>query len=448
MNHPQMSAYLGRMRWFAGKGRDYEVTDVERVATLPGDPLLTVDLLDVTYEGGDVERYQMPLVHLPEERADLAHALLGRHEGAWSYDAVHDAGAMRRYLQVFAGTAAEGSTRVGGAAFHRTVAAELDWEAPSRVFTGEQSNTTVVFGDETLLKLFRRTTRGRNPDIEIHRALTHAGNPAVAPLFGWVQAGTGEDAEDLAMLQAFLPGAEDGWGLALASAREDGDFSSEAEALGVAVGEVHRALAAEFGSGEVSGAELAGRMRLRLESALFGLPELAPYADGLRRNLDGLAELGDDDDPRPTLVQRVHGDLHLGQTLRTPEGWKIVDFEGEPAKSLEERRRPDSPFRDVAGMLRSFDYAALTVVKEGAVADSSGWLARCREAFRDGYDRTSTGSGGHEATLLVDAYEADKAVYEVGYEARNRPGWVDIPLTAIERIAAHAHAATDDGAPA
>lgn len=441
-----MSAYLGRNRWFAGKGRVYEVTDVERVATLPGEPgepLLTVDLLDVTYEGGDVERYQMPLVHLPEERADLAHALLGRHEGAWTYDAVHDAAAMHRYLRVFARTAPGDVTRVGGAGFHRMVEAELDWNAPARVFTGEQSNTTVVFGDGTLLKLFRRTTRGRNPDIEIHRALTYAGNPAIAPLHGWVQAGTGGDAEDLAMLQAFLPGAADGWELALDAAREGADFTAEADALGVATAEVHHALAAEFGVGGTSGADLAERMRTRLESALFGLPELAPHAAGLRRAFDDLGDLGDPE------VHRVHGDLHLGQTLRTRDGWKLVDFEGEPAKSLDERRRPDSPWRDVAGMLRSFDYAARTVVKQGGSPESTeSWLEHSRAAFLAGYSRRRVELGGGPVGVvertLVDAYEADKAVYEVGYEARNRPGWVDIPLTAIERITAP----TDDGAPA
>jgi maltokinase len=148
-------------------------------------------------------------------------------------------------------------------------------------------------------------------------------------------------------------------------------------------------------------------------------------------------------------VQRIHGDLHLGQTLRTSLGWKIVDFEGEPLKPLAERRLPDSPWRDVAGMLRSFDYAAQSVVKDLDSSDDAGpqivyrakeWLARNRSAFLDGYVERRMERGEPPLTpseqAIIDAYEADKAVYEVIYEARNRPTWVDIPLQAIDRIGA------------
>ncbi len=144
--------------------------------------------------------------------------------------------------------------------------------------------------------------------------------------------------------------------------------------------------------------------------------------------------------------QRVHGDLHLGQTLRTVAGWKLVDFEGEPAKPLSERMLPDSPWRDVAGMLRSLDYAARSVERDfvlvaGDAADQISfraveWVDRNRSAFIAGY------LGDHELTdderILVEAYEADKAVYEVGYEARNRPTWITIPLSALAKLAERA----------
>lgn len=453
-----MTAYLDRSRWFAGKGRGHEVVDVDRVATLPGEgsgpPLVTLELLTVQYDdGGEPEVYQMPLVHHREEQPGLTGSLLGRHEGAWTYDAVHDADAMARFLRLFADTEPGGATPVGGASFHRVEPSEavgpvLDPGLPATVLTGEQSNTSVRFGTEVLLKLFRKVTPGRNPDIEVHDALTRAGTPYVAPLHGWAQAGTGDDLVDLAMLQTFLPGASDGWELALASAATDvpDGFVDDAHALGVAVADVHAALREQFGTGTVEGASVAARMRTRLEAALVGLPDLAPSAAGLHRVLDALADLD------AQQVQRVHGDLHLGQTLRQAgaEGravWRIVDFEGEPAKELEERRLPDSPWRDVAGMLRSFDYAARSVVKERAIDPTvaDAWLARSRAAFLEGYlARRAQGASprGGETGLgeversLVDAYEADKAVYEVGYEARNRPGWVDIPLTAVRRIAA------------
>ncbi|WP_245604235.1 maltokinase N-terminal cap-like domain-containing protein [Nocardioides aequoreus] len=430
MSHPQMTDYLGGARWFAGKGRHYEVTDVDRVASVHvGDALLTLDVLTVEYEGEgrrDVERYQMPLVHLPVERADLHHALLGRHEGRWTYDAVHDPESMARYLEVFARTEPGGTRQVGGAVFHRLDVegssddGALDPALPARLLTGEQSNTTVVYGDRTLLKLFRQVTPGRNPDIEIHAALTAAGNPTVGALRGWVTAGEGERTEDLAMLQEFLVDAHDGWALTLDAARRGDDFAGEALALGATVASAHHALAEQFPTGTVDGDDLAERMRVRVEAALIGFPQLAPYADGLRQRLDGLGDQGEQE------VQRVHGDLHLGQTLLTPSGWRLVDFEGEPAKPLAERRLPDSRWRDVAGMLRSFDYAA------HAAGAEPGWATTPRARFLHGYaGRCLTPA---EQSLL-DAYEVDKAVYEVGYEARNRPDWVDIPLAAVQRIA-------------
>jgi maltokinase len=141
-------------------------------------------------------------------------------------------------------------------------------------------------------------------------------------------------------------------------------------------------------------------------------------------------------------IQRVHGDLHLGQTLRTVKGWKIIDFEGEPAKSLEERRRPDSPWRDVAGMLRSFDYAAEGSLRDridtvgdsdqAAAQDAREWASRNTNAFLAGYDEVWV-EDLDEA--LLTAYAVDKAVYEAVYEARNRPTWLPIPLAALRRLA-------------
>ena len=184
-------------------------------------------------------------------------------------------------------------------------------------------------------------------------------------------------------------------------------------------------------------AELADAMATRLDAALDVVPDLAPYADGLRATFAAVADV-----PAVT-VQQVHGDLHLGQTLRTVKGWKIVDFEGEPAKPLAERVLPDSAWRDVAGMLRSFDYAPRVAERTAAGADDTGaeqrafraaeWAERNCAAFLDAY------VGGRELTadeqVLLDAYVADKAVYETVYEARNRPTWVPVPLTAIERLA-------------
>jgi maltokinase len=319
------------------------------------------------------------------------------------------------------------------------------------LFSGEQSNSSVAFGDDALMKVFRRLTPGKNPDIEIHDALTRSGTHSVAELYGWLElapATPGGEPVQLAMLQQFLRTASDGWDLALASARNlfaeadlhadevGGDFAGEAHRLGVAVSEVHELLREQFGTLPFDGAGAAAAMRQRLAAAVGVVPELTAHTAALEQVFDRLAGATGD-------VQRVHGDLHLGQTLRTSLGWKIVDFEGEPAKPLAERRLPDSPWRDVAGMLRSFDYAAQSVVKDMHSPEQAGsqityraneWLQRNRAAFLEGYveQRDSELTPAEEA--IIDAYEADKAVYEVIYEARNRPTWLDIPLKAIDRI--------------
>jgi maltokinase len=318
--------------------------------------------------------------------------------------------------------------------------------------------------------VFRKVTPGLNPDIVIHRALTERGSDHVAALYGWAELAGRAEASDggnagdsapvhLAMLQQFLRTASDGWDLALASVRDlfaeadlhadevGGDFAGESERLGVATAEVHDLLAEEFpteewGSGEL--AALSEAMLGRLEAALDVVPDLAPHADGLRSTFRAVADLGGSG--QVATAQRVHGDFHLGQTLRTSRCWKIVDFEGEPARPLAERVRPDLVWRDVAGMLRSFDYAAHAVMGDFAADEESNrqiafrateWAARNQAAFLRGYvessGRTSSGRLSDEQQLILRAYVADKAVYETVYEARNRPGWLSIPLGAIAR---------------
>jgi maltokinase len=222
-----------------------------------------------------------------------------------------------------------------------------------------------------------------------------------------------------------------------------GDFASESHRLGVATAEVHDSLAHEFptetwGPGQL--VELAAAMRRRLDAAVGVVADLAPHREALDAVFAAVAEVDE-----PVRVQRIHADYHLGQTLRTVRGWKIVDFEGEPAKPLSERIRPDSRWRDVAGMLRSFDYAAhaveADVEEEGPqiAYRANEWAERNRAAFLAGYIEASEGTPestgltpGQE--VLLRAYEVDKAVYETVYEARNRPTWLSIPLAAIARL--------------
>jgi maltokinase len=446
----QLQAFIADARWFGGKGRSFQVTGTRRLHVSPD---VAVELVELSFEDGATETYQVPVSYFPGEQIMLHHALIGEWDEpelghVFAYDALHDHAAMSVWLHAFA----EGRS-TDEVAFHRVGDHALDTEARSTLFTGEQSNSSVAFGDESLMKLFRRVTPGRNPDIEILAALSKAGNDHVATLYGWVETTT-EAGEllQLGILQQFLRTASDGWELALASLRnlyaEDvatareagGDLGSEAHRLGVAVAEMHVSLAEAFPTESWDHshlAELAEAMSSRLDAAIEVVPELEKHARGLRSIFDAVRHTD-----RPVVAQRVHGDLHLGQTLRTVKNWKIIDFEGEPAKSLEERCRPDSPWRDVAGMLRSFDYAAelSRIDHEQATGDVDAhdqerareWTARNLAAFLAGY---RDASGTEVDQVLLNAYAADKAVYEAVYEARNRPTWLPIPLAALSRLA-------------
>jgi len=454
----QLSEYIEGARWFGGKGRGLRVTGVRRLGVIADEsPRVVVDLAEVTYEDGGAELYQMPLALYTDPEHRLDHAFVGWWQDpdvGWThaYDAVHDRDAMAAYLRAFA------HPPDGTLEFHRLPGEELDATAPSTPFTGEQSNSSVAFGEQALLKLFRRVTPGTNPDIEIHEKLTLAESDNIAALLGWLECeatvvstgSTDGGVLQLGMLQQFLRTASDGWELAMTSVRNlfaeadlyadevGGDFAAESQRLGEAVADVHRLLAEQFPTSERTAgdhAELAKAMTERLEAALDVVPELAEPAPALR---DLFAAVGSIESGE---IQRVHGDLHLGQTLRTAKGWKIVDFEGEPAKPLADRALPDSPWRDVAGMLRSFDYAPRVAALTASATGDDGaeqrafraaeWSARNQAAFLDAYaGRELTGD---EQTLLA-AYVADKAVYECVYEVRNRPTWLAIPIAALQEV--------------
>jgi len=465
-------------RWFAGKGRRAELRSFTPLPWLndpsastssgtaptgtPADtatdevPRVRLAVLEVGYpdevgtrpgdgaagEGASgVEHYQLALAHrvhrVPAGTAAGAPELYVDGETV-VYDATQDVAGARVLLQALLAEQEVGSddgSEVSSVRFHLRDRATLTPDLEPQVFRGQQSNTSVMFGDVAMLKLFRRLELGRNLDITIHAALNDAGMTDVARLFGSVDATWTRDGQvlgaDLAMCVEKLADAVDGWDLALASLEArtrtgEAGFVEHARALGRALAEVHAALRTAFGTTGQAGSTVARTMAQRLDAAAAVAPALAPYVAGLQDRFAALTGAGLD-------AQRVHGDFHLGQTLHTPSGWKIIDFEGEPAKTLAERVAPDSVWRDVAGMMRSFDYAAASVPGEAAAA----WRDGCREAFLDGYT-DGRGLGADDAGLLA-AYEADKAVYEVVYEVRNRPDWVGIPLGAVAVLAAPAN---------
>lgn len=235
----------------------------------------------------------------------------------------------------------------------------------------------------------------------------------------------------LAFAQEFLAGSTDAWRVALNAARHGTDFTEAARDLGLAVAAVHATLASQLGTVAATPDAIEGAlasMRRRIATAAREVPEVEPFAEGALAVYEAAAQA---DWPA---LQRIHGDLHLGQALQTPaRGWILLDFEGEPLRPMPERSRPDVTLRDVAGMLRSFDYVAGSLAQERPRIDAAAWAHAARRAFVDGYIEGS-GVDVRAQRALLDAFEIDKAVYEAIYESRNRPGWVGIPVAAVERL--------------
>lgn len=313
--------------------------------------------------------------------------------------------------------------------------ATLPLATSARVISSEQSNSSVVLGDQLIAKFYRRLTPGLNPDLEIGRALDQRGCQFVPRLRGWAEGELNQTQSTLLVVHEFFGTAVDGFEHALASVRDliasdstpaeaGGDFAAESERLGAAVRSIHEDLKAAFGAETIRLDPLIDSMNERLDRACMEVPALRQFEQEIRQRFE--VERG-----RTAEVQRIHGDLHLGQVLRDPTGWKVLDFEGEPGSALEQRRAMSPAVRDVAGMLRSFDYAARQPLnthpeRERLLTHTATWAQRNREAFLRGY--------GAQSDSLSDVFELDKAVYEALYEHRFRPDWIDVPLGGIARL--------------
>lgn len=438
---PLLRQWLPRQRWFAGKGRP--VTGFSPVAAtelLPAHGSLGLYHLLV-------RAHQPPTPGAPAQPGDCYQLLIGAREalpprlapalighvtqgplaGRTVYEALYDPRPADVLLE-----ALRSQARVGGLRFERDRSQEIRTGLVPRVMTAEQSNSSVVYGDTFILKLLRRVVPGTNPDLELPLALAREGCARVPAPTAWMRAELSGESYVLGVLQPFVQGASDGWELALRELAKGEDFVAEARALGRATAEVHTALARALPTVTLGHAQLrpmADGMIERLAATTQAVPALRPYAPGLRTAFEALADLAAEG--QTWTAQRVHGDLHLGQCLRSPSGaWSLIDFEGEPAKPLAERRMPQPTVRDVAGMLRSFDYA------EHSVSPSvPGWADACRAAYCTGYAEAGARDPRTDPVLLR-AYETDKAVYEVLYEARQRPDWLPVPLSAVRRLAA------------
>lgn len=428
------TSWLVSQRWYAGRGRT--LVSARPHAVLPLYEGVDVVVLSASFSDGSTDRYQVVVQWDSQPIAEYGSlATIGRVSEHTAYDAIYREDSARRLLALIDRSAVIGEVR-----FTREPGAVLPIDAASRVLEAEQSNTSVVFEDQAILKVIRRLSNGINPDIELSRVLAHTGNPHAAALLGSFE--TTDDGQPcpLGMVTAYAANSASGWDMATTSTRDlfaegdlyayevGGDFAAEAFRLGEAVSSVHADLARALG---VNDSVLpAEAMRARLSMALEVVPELAEFAPAIEARYQRLTGT-------PIAVQRIHGDLHLGQVLRTTDTWLLIDFEGEPGQPYEQRRRPDSVLRDVAGMLRSLTYAAHFGMPgqpdRQREARAREWVARNRAAFCDGY-ASASGFDPRSHTEALGAYELDKAVYEAGYEARYRPGWLHIPLRSIAEI--------------
>ncbi|MFC0599411.1 maltokinase N-terminal cap-like domain-containing protein [Streptomyces palmae] len=474
---PLLAEWLPRQRWFAGKGRPVTgFTLVSATELLPcpaggATPGLLHLLVRAEQHGAgpgepSADCYQILLGVRATLPPRLAPGLIGRPSGGplhgyTVYEALCDprlAAVLLERLRM--------PGRLGPLLFVREPATAIGPVLTPRLVTAEQSNSSVVYGETYILKVFRRVSPGENPDLELPLALTRTGCtrvPSPAAWFETAPAADGTAPYTLGVLQPYLAGSTDGWQLALEALAQRAGFTAAAHALGRATAEVHLAMADALPTAVLRRAQieqLAAAMAKRLEAAAAAVPALLPYRAGLRTAFDDLAVLGRGG--RTWAAQRIHGDLHLGQVLRTgADGpWSLIDFEGEPSRPLAERRRPQPTVRDIAGILRSFDYAAAVgrcraeedqgagsrgteegpAVAAGHGGDraadwSAGWAQRTREAYCAGYAEAS-GADPRDEPELLRAYETDKAVYEVLYEARHRPDWLSVPMSAIRRLAA------------
>ncbi|KAA9155009.1 phosphotransferase [Amycolatopsis acidicola] len=441
----ELPGWLPGQRWFAGKDRPVDaVLPVRATVLTEGDPLLLHLVVEVV-QGARREHYQLLIAGREKLPEYLGSSWLGTENGRPCYEAANDADVTGVLLDLIAEDADIGPLR-----FRHEPGADVTGGLRARPVGAEQSNTSLVYGSQYILKLFRKLTTGENPDLLLHRALQDAGSEHIAPLLGSITGELGGAPATFGMLHRFMADAVDGWAMATTSVRDlladpelppdqvGGDFAGEAQRLGTAVATVHNDLREALGEQRADAEELertVKAMNSKLDAVAREVPELAEFAPTLRAAFDELYKV---DQPVP--MQLIHGDLHLGQVLRTVHGWLLIDFEGEPAAPLSERAALRSPLRDVAGMLRSFDYAAHQMLvgqpeDERQAERALEWAGRNRSAFCDGYAQAAQPLGDPRRwPRLLRALELDKAVYEVAYEHANRPDWLRIPLDSIARI--------------
>jgi maltokinase len=450
----ELSAFVARQPWFRAHGREgaearvLEATFVHTVA-----PLLAIAVVAVASERGLNELYQLPVGLRPESDRTHPAAAIASLEGWTVYDALADPDRAHELVDLVR-TAASAHTDVAAVDFHAVHGPDTLQplgSADLRAIGEGHSNTSVVVGEELVLKVYRRLAPGINPELELLRFLTEHGFQNSPPLLGSYEYSGRQIDATLGIVTRFVPAECDGWAFALSSlAGDPSRFLERLERLGEVTGSMHVLLASDssdpsFAAEEPSAESLAlvaATLDEEIEAVFAHLPEsdvlepIAGLGEEVRERLRVLSRMSD----RGRVI-RHHGNFHLGDLLWTGSDWVVLDFEGPPDRSVAERRRKRSPLRDVAGMLRSFAYAASATVLTGGRPPPEGWEEHARENFLRGYFSVVEPSGfipggAAGAEQLLEIFELEKAVDEVRHELAVRPEWVSIPVAAIERLLA------------
>jgi trehalose synthase-fused probable maltokinase len=448
LDEQALNDWLVQQRWFASKTREVAQIEIVDQVTLRGEPpMLVLCLVEARFPTGTHETYQVPLGVRPAGEWDQA--VISQTADWTVYDALADPAAGRELLHRMRSNS---GVQVGQDEFIFRWAPEagagLGGTVDVRPVGVEQSNSSIVFGDELIMKAFRRLEPGVNPELELLRFLTAHGFEHIASLAGWYEVEGRLLNATLGILQEFLLGFRDGWELALDELASDPHaLLDKLEALGRVIGELHSALGSDssdpaFSPDEPSAESLAiltADVDEQIERVFLDLPETTATEPILGRGQDvreKLAALSYVNSGGKVI--RTHGDLHLGQTMLGDRGWVVLDFEGEPARPLPERRLKRSPLRDVAGMLRSFSYVTAGARLLRGVEAPDGWEELARERFLTGYhgavDSALLPPGQQATEQLLAVFELEKAVYELRYELNNRPDWVAIPVAGIVRL--------------
>jgi maltokinase len=439
--------WVQQQRWYASKARSVAGIEIAEMVTLRDEPPLVLALVETRFGTGTHELYQLPLAIRPPREVPRGDSIA--HTDDWAvYDALAEPEQAHELLRrIAAGDEIE--TEDGRFSFHPFEDAENLVEVNDvRLMGVEQSNSSLVFDEHTVLKVFRKLEAGVNPELEVLRFLTYRGFPNIPALHGWYDYEGQAFAATLGVAQAFLPDAIGGWELALDEITTAPDaFLERLGHLGTVTAQLHDTLASDASdpafSPEEPSQEALGLLTATVDEDIERIflrlpddPRLAPIAgrgQDVRERLAARAQIG-----VTGRVLRIHGDYHLGQTLHTPRGWVIIDFEGEPARPLPERRLKRSPLRDVAGMLRSFAYVTSAVELLRGQAAPEGYEQRMREQFLSSYfaavDSTMMPAGETAIANLLSIYELEKAIYELRYELNNRPDWTPIPVAGIVRL--------------